>query len=177
MFGSQERKCRRARSAIIHNFDVNVIKTNTSTKSVRSVQQFRRTLERRHNERDGVSNHWSLDCLLNRFVRRWSKKTSKLRVTGLCEGNPPVDSPHQGPATRKCFHLMTSSWNGENYPNSLKWNQGKPVIHWSLRNVTVIFKWQFPDSLYSLVIWAFAVDLLVGDCHRTTWMTFKHWFI
>ena len=22
----------------------------------------------------------------------------------------PVDSPHQGPVTRKCFHLMTSSW-------------------------------------------------------------------
>ena len=29
-------------------------------------------------------------CLLNRLFRRWSKKTSKLRVTGLCEGNCPV---------------------------------------------------------------------------------------
>ena len=29
-------------------------------------------------------------CLLNRFFGRRSKKTSKLRVTGLCEGNPPV---------------------------------------------------------------------------------------
>ena len=43
----------------------------------------------RHNERNGVSNHQRLDCLLNRLVIR-SKKTSKLRVTGLCEGNPPV---------------------------------------------------------------------------------------
>ena len=43
-----------------------------------------------HDERDGVSNHWGLDCLLNRLFRRRSKKTSKLHVTGLCEGNSPV---------------------------------------------------------------------------------------
>ena len=33
------------------------------------------------------SNHQRLDCLLNRFFRRRSKKTPKLCVTGLCEGN------------------------------------------------------------------------------------------
>ena len=44
----------------------------------------------RHNERDGVSNHQPHDCLLNRLFRRRSKKTSKLRVTGLCAGNSPV---------------------------------------------------------------------------------------
>ena len=44
----------------------------------------------RHNERDGVSNHRRLDCLLNRLYRRISNKTSKLCVTGFCEGNPPV---------------------------------------------------------------------------------------
>ena len=43
-----------------------------------------------HNERDGVSNHRRFDCLLNHLFRRRSKKTSKLRVTGLCEGNSPV---------------------------------------------------------------------------------------
>ena len=32
----------------------------------------------------------SLDCLLNRLLRRRSKKTSKLRVTGLCAGNSSV---------------------------------------------------------------------------------------
>ena len=52
----------------------------------------------RHNERDGVSNHQPRDCLLNRLFRRRSKKTSKLRVTGLCGGN---SSPHKGPVTRK----------------------------------------------------------------------------
>ena len=44
----------------------------------------------RHNENDGVSNHQRLDCLLNRLLGRRSKKTSKPRITGLCEGNPPV---------------------------------------------------------------------------------------
>ena len=48
------------------------------------------TLEWRHNERDGVSNHQPHDCSLNRVFRHRSTKTSKLRVTGLCEGNSPV---------------------------------------------------------------------------------------
>ena len=48
-------------------------------------------LQWRHSEHDCVSNYRRLDCLLNRFFfRRESKKTSKLHVTGLCEGNPPV---------------------------------------------------------------------------------------
>ena len=34
--------------------------------------------------------HRRLDCLLSRMFRCRSKKTSKLRITGLCEGNPPV---------------------------------------------------------------------------------------
>ena len=48
------------------------------------------TLEWRHNGRDGVSNNQPHDCLLNRLLRRRSKKTSKLRVTGLCAGISPV---------------------------------------------------------------------------------------
>ena len=50
-----------------------------------------------HNDYDGVSNHQPHGCLLNRLFRRRSKKTSKLRVTGLCAGN----SPHKGSVTRK----------------------------------------------------------------------------
>ena len=48
------------------------------------------SLHWRHNERDSVSNHQSHDCLLNCLFRRRSKKTSKLRATGLCAGNSPV---------------------------------------------------------------------------------------
>ena len=59
----------------------------------------------RHNDHDGVSNHQPYGCLLNRLFRLRSKKTSKLRVTGLCVGNSPgpVNSPHKGPVTRKMF--------------------------------------------------------------------------
>ena len=45
------------------------------------------TLWWRHNGCDSVSSHQPHDCLLNRLFSRRSKKTSKLRVTGLCEGN------------------------------------------------------------------------------------------
>ena len=37
------------------------------------------------------------------FVEIQCKETSKLRVTGFCEGNPAVDFPHKGPVTRKMF--------------------------------------------------------------------------
>ena len=47
------------------------------------------TLQWRHNGRDSVPNHQPHDCLFNRIFRRRSKKTSKLRVTGLCAGNSP----------------------------------------------------------------------------------------
>ena len=43
----------------------------------------------RHNDHAGVSNHQPHGCSLNRLFRRKSKKTSKLRVTGLCAGNSP----------------------------------------------------------------------------------------
>ena len=43
----------------------------------------------RINGGDSVSNHQPHDYLLNRLFRRRSKKTSKLRVTGLCAGNSP----------------------------------------------------------------------------------------
>ena len=70
------------------------------------------SLQWRHNECDGVSNHRCLKCLLKRFFRHRSKKTSKFRVTGLCEGISPVtvNSPHKWPVTRKMFpFFMTSS--------------------------------------------------------------------
>ena len=61
-----------------------------------------------HNERDGVSNHQSHDCLLNRLFRRRSKKTSKLRVTGLCEGNSTVTG--EFPAQRASKAENASIW-------------------------------------------------------------------
>ena len=47
------------------------------------------TLRWRHNGYDGVSNPQPHHCLLNRLFGCRSKKTAKLRVTGLCAGNSP----------------------------------------------------------------------------------------
>ena len=55
----------------------------------KGVQLLRNTLRWRHNGRDSVSNHQPRDSLLKRLFRYRSKKTSKLRVTGLCAGNSP----------------------------------------------------------------------------------------
>ena len=63
------------------------------------------SLRWRQNGRDSVSNHQPGHCLLSLLFGLRSKKTSKLRVTGLCTGNSPgpVNSPHKGPVTRKMF--------------------------------------------------------------------------
>ena len=61
-----------------------------------------------HNERDGVSSHQPHYCLLNRVLKRRSKKISKLCVTGLCEGNSPVTG--EVPAQRASSAENVSIW-------------------------------------------------------------------
>ena len=77
-----------------------------------------RSLQWRHNGHDGVSNHHPHGRLLNRLFRRRSKKTSRVRVSGLCVGSSPgpVNSPHKGPVTRKFFpfedvFMSYTCWN------------------------------------------------------------------
>ena len=67
-----------------------------------------KSLQWRHNERDGVSNHQPRHCLLNRLFRHRSKKTSKVRVTGLYVGNSPVTS--EFPAQRATSAENVSIW-------------------------------------------------------------------
>ena len=59
-----------------------------------------------HNERDGVSNQRRLDCLLIRLFRRTSNKTSKLRVTGLCEGSRRWPGGFPSPRTDSVSLIM-----------------------------------------------------------------------
>ena len=89
---------RQVRQCVIHALD------KASMGKSHSWLGWSRSLQWRHNGRDGVSNHQPHHCLLNRLFGRRSKKTPKLRVTGLCTGNSPVvNSPHKGPVTRKMF--------------------------------------------------------------------------
>ena len=77
----------------------------TQSSGLMTISNAMKALQWRHNDHDSVSNHQPHGWLLNRLFRRWSKKTSKLRVTGLCVGNSPgpVNSPHKWPVTRKMF--------------------------------------------------------------------------
>ena len=72
------------------------------------VQILNSPLQWRHTEHDGVSNHQPHNCLLNRLFRHRSKKTSKLRVTGLCAGNSPVTG--EIPAKRASNAENVSIW-------------------------------------------------------------------
>ena len=65
-------------------------------------------LQWRRNGRDSVSNHQPHDCLLNRLFRRRSKKTSRLRVTGLCAGTPPGTG--EFPAQMASYAENVSIW-------------------------------------------------------------------
>ena len=82
------------------------------------------TLQWRHSERDGVSNHQPHDCLFKHLFRRRSKKTSMLRVTGLCEGNSPVTG--EFPAQRSSNAENVSIW-WRHYEHHFKVNGMEPT--------------------------------------------------
>ena len=62
----------------------------------------------RHNDHAGVSSHQPHGRLLNRLFRRKSKKTLKLRVTGLCAGNSPGTG--EFPAQMASYAENVSIW-------------------------------------------------------------------
>ena len=80
------------------------------------------TLLWRHNGRDGVSNHQPQHFLLKGLFRRRSKKTSKLRVTGLCVGNSPVTG--EFPAQMASYSENVSIWwrHHGRYSRGSLWN-------------------------------------------------------
>ena len=95
------------------------------------------SLQWRQNGRDSVSNHQPRECLLSRLIRHISKKTSKLRVTGLCVGNSPgpMNSPHEGPVARKMFPfddviMLWTKWSALHHVDVWQ-HQYKPgLTHW-----------------------------------------------
>ena len=90
-------------------------------------------LQWRHNWRVSVSKQQPHDCLLSRLFRRRWKKTSKLRVTGLCTGNSPGTGE---------FPAQMAS-NAENV--SIWWRH-----HASTRDQQDLYMWTCDISLYFL---------------------------
>ena len=79
----------------------------------------------RNNGRDDVSNHQPHDCLLNRLFKRRSKKTQKLRVTGLCAGNSPVTG--EFPAQMAIYVESASNFYLPLIVNSHRWPQPQTI--------------------------------------------------
>ena len=112
------------------------------------INQF--TLQWRHNEHNGVSNHQRLDCLLNRLFRRRLKKTLKLRVTGLCEGNSPVtdEFPHKGRVTRFDDVIMRQLFNNE-HPWVKQFKEDTNFTVSLIRN-SIAHMLIFPSTFYNI---------------------------
>ena len=77
--------------------------------------------------------------------KKHQSSTSLAFVWGIHRG--PVNSPHKWPVTRKCFHLMTSSWKSAKFKNfgmilrrqmecldNKKNNQGSAWATWKRRS-------------------------------------------
>ena len=79
-----------------------------------------KSLQWRHNGQDGVSNHQSHHCLLNRLFRCRSKKKSMLHVTGLCVGNSPVTG--EFPAQKASNAENVSIWGPWCYGAGFEFN-------------------------------------------------------
>ena len=91
----------------------------------------------RHNGHDSVSNHQPHGCLLNRLFRCRSKKTSKLRVTGLCVGNSPgtgefpaqMASDAENVSIWWRHHVMGPTWGPS---GSDRTQVGSMLVQWTL---------------------------------------------
>ena len=114
-------------------------------------------LQWRHNGLDGGSNHRRLDCLLNRLFRRRSKKISKLRVTGLCDGNSPVTS--EFPAQRASNAENVSNWWRHHAHGKFR-NGGKRL---SIPTPIVPAWWVsgFPGNLQQCTPWSVVMHICI----------------
>ena len=111
----------------------------------------------RHNGRDGVSNHQPHDYLLIRIFRRRSKKTSKLRVTGLCAVNSPVTGEFT--AQRASNAENVSIW----WRHHRTWHSIMPISSTNKWPLTVKSIGFLPQNPYSDVIKRYRVL----DCAST----------
>ena len=115
------------------------------------------SLRWRHNGRDSVSNHQPHDCLLNRLFRRRSKKTSKLRVTGLCAGNSPGTDE---------FPAQMAS-NAENV--SIWWRHHVMIVYHKVCPHIIMISGSYRGST--------CLDVMTSWCYKACGIYFWHFVI
>ena len=133
-----------------------------------TVNVWHSTLQWRHNGRDGVSNHQPHDCLLNSLFGCRSKKTSKLRVTGLCVGNSPVTG--EFPARRHCRRLQPIAI-GYSRPSS--WPE-RPHAVWRQRYQIMVVQALTEQIPEPIVFW-FVIFRFVTKCVIHCMFELKDW--
>ena len=137
------------------------------------------TLRWRHNGHNSVSNHQPHHCLLNRLFRRRSKKTPKLRVTGLCVGNSPGTG--EFPAQMASYAESVSIW----WRHHDEWWQWSDFIAWLnswdcfiCHNVIISnlvslvspnIRWYYTCNSFFLVTWP--------DTLQRSILSFPKWFM
>ena len=157
------------------------------------------SLHWRHNGRDCVLNHQPYDCLLNRLFRRKSKKTSKLRVTGLCEGNSSGtgEFPAQMPSNAENVFIW---WRHHGHsmhifvdiilkpifrfkPRSLLWlthlspgDTDVIVTHWGRNKMAAIFQTTFSNAFSWMKMYTFRFRFHWSMFPWVQLTIFQHWF-
>ena len=117
------------------------------------------SLQWRHIEHDGVSDHQPHDCLLKHLFRRRSKETSKLSVTGLCAENSPVTG--EFPAQRASNTENVSIWWRHHDDKKIIWNYIKPnsiIMALCLIGVKSSLQWSWWSLLDQMLTWHYTCD-------------------
>ena len=102
----------------------------------------------RHNGLDSVPNHQPHHCLLSRLFGRRSKKTSKLRVTGLCAWNSPGTG--EFPAQRASYAENVSIW----------WRHHVVKGRWVKENNTTVYIPMVPGMVSRI----FCINYIICFC-------------
>ena len=145
------------------------------------IQLGRLPLQWRHNGRGGVSNHQPHDCLLSRLFRRGSKKTSKLRFTGICEGNSLVTSEFLAQMASNAENV--SIWWCHHDARADLWlsddSRNKIVFMWSLTRVTkrMAAEWEKQTlTIRKLLLWCDRCNLWVLHDDVIKWKHFPRFW-
>ena len=130
-------------------------------------------LQGRHNERDAVSNHLRLDCLFNPLFKRRSKKTSKLRITGLCEGKPPVTGGFHSQIVINAENVST--WWRHNNNNNVYFPKNYRLVHMLHARksyVNIVYKCKRKSECSErarTIPWLLMTWLLTSPGHHQQW--------
>ena len=136
-------------------------KTRTDGWQSKFIPLYTSTLQWRHTEHNGVPKHRRLDYLVNRLFRSRSTKTSKLRVTGLCEGNSPMTgefpaqmaSNAENVSIWRRHHEYNMTFTIESIIDPIWFEKAKHLTHCDRDNIGATLQTTFSNIFKNKIIW------------------------